>query len=104
VRKLYRIAGIIGVEFEGRPVNDVALDVAHKFIEDYGRQRGEMNYIKRAPQKTQERWRKWGIAPRGIDREIAEAMDRTTMGMDSDPDSLLSHGLRTALANGWVEA
>ncbi|MEK6690882.1 MAG: anaerobic carbon-monoxide dehydrogenase catalytic subunit [Nitrospirota bacterium] len=101
VRKLYRIAGIIGVEFEGRPVNDVALDVAHKFIEDYGRQRGEINYIKRAPQKTQERWRKWGVIPRGVDREIAEAMDRTTMGMDSDPDSLLSHGLRTALANGW---
>ncbi len=101
VRKLYRIAGIIGVEFEGRPVNDVALDVANKFLEDYGRQRGETNYVKRAPQKTQERWKKWGIVPRGIDREIAEAMDRTTMGMDSDPDSLLSHGLRTALANGW---
>ncbi|MEK6692317.1 MAG: anaerobic carbon-monoxide dehydrogenase catalytic subunit, partial [Nitrospirota bacterium] len=101
VRKLYRIAGIIGVEFEGRPVNDVALDVANKFLEDFGRQRGETNYVKRAPQKTQERWKKWGIVPRGIDREIAEAMDRTTMGMDSDPDSLLSHGLRTALANGW---
>jgi carbon-monoxide dehydrogenase catalytic subunit len=101
VRKLYRIAGIIGVEFEGRPVNDVARDVAQKFLEDYGRQRGELNYIKRAPQKTQERWKKWGVVPRGIDREVAEAMDRTTMGMDSDPDSLLSHGLRTALANGW---
>lgn len=101
VRKLYRIAGIIGVEFEGRPVNDVARDVAHKFLEDYGRQRGELNYVKRAPQKTQERWKKWGIVPRGIDREVAEAMDRTTMGMDSDPGSLLNHGLRTALANGW---
>lgn len=101
VRKLYRVAGIIGVEFEGRPVNDVAKDVAHKFLEDYGRQRGELNYIKRAPKKTQERWKKHGIVPRGIDREVAEAMDRTTMGMDSDPDSLLNHGLRTALANGW---
>lgn len=101
VRKLYRIAGIIAVEFEGRPVNDVARDVAQKFLEDYGKQRGELNYIKRAPQKTQERWKKWGVVPRGIDREVAEAMDRTTMGMDSDPDSLLTHGLRTALANGW---
>lgn len=100
-RKLYRVADIIGVEFEGRPVNDVAKDVAQKFIEDYGRQRGELNYVKRSPQKTQERWRKWGIVPRGVDREVSEAMDRTTMGMDSDPDSLLNHGLRTALANGW---
>ena len=101
VKKLYRVADIIGVEFEGRAVNDVARDVATKFLEDFGRQRGEINYIKRAPKKTQERWKKWGIVPRGIDREIVEAIDRTHMGMDADVDSLLNHGLRTALANGW---
>jgi len=101
VKKLYRVAGILEIEFEGRPVNDVAKDVALRFLDDFGRQRGEMNYIKRAPKKTQERWKKWGIIPRGVDREIAEAMDRTTMGMDADVDSLLLHGLRTAVANGW---
>jgi len=101
VRKLYRVAGILDVEFEGRPVNDVARDVALKFIEDFGRQRGELNYLKRAPEKTQERWRKWGIAPRGIDREVGEAMHRTSIGVDHDPDHLLTHALRTALADGW---
>ncbi|MCX7794518.1 MAG: anaerobic carbon-monoxide dehydrogenase catalytic subunit [Thermodesulfovibrionales bacterium] len=101
VRKLYRVAEIIGVEFEGRPVKDVARDVALKFLEDYQRQQGELNYIKRAPKKTQERWRKWGIVPRNIDREIAEAMHRTSVGVDHDPDNLLLHGLRTALADGW---
>jgi carbon-monoxide dehydrogenase catalytic subunit len=101
VRKLYRVAGILEIEFEGRPVNDVARDVAHKFLEDYGRQKGEINYLKRAPKKTQERWRKWGVAPRNIDREIAEAMHRTTMGVDHDPDHILTGGLRTALADGW---
>ncbi|MDI6744235.1 MAG: anaerobic carbon-monoxide dehydrogenase catalytic subunit [Thermodesulfovibrionales bacterium] len=101
VRKLYRVAGYLNVEFEGRPVNDVARDIALKFLDDYGRQRGELCYIKRAPQKTQERWRKWGIAPRNIDREIAEAMHRTSIGVDHDPDHLLTHGLRTALADGW---
>ncbi|MBI5204512.1 MAG: anaerobic carbon-monoxide dehydrogenase catalytic subunit [Nitrospirae bacterium] len=101
VKKLYRVAGYLNIEFEGRPVNDVAKDVALKLIEDFGRQRGAVNFIKRAPQKTQERWKKWDIVPRGIDREIAECMDRTTMGMDADADSLLTHGLRTALSNGW---
>ncbi len=101
VRKLYRVADILEVEFEGRAVNDVARDVALKFIEDFGRQKGELNYLKRAPKKTQERWRKWGIAPRGIDREVAEAMHRTSIGVDHDPDHLLLHGLRTALADGW---
>lgn len=101
VKKLYRVADILGIEFEGRPVNDVAKDVALKFLEDYSRQKGELNYVKRAPKKTQERWRKWGIVPRNIDREVSEAMHRTSVGVDHDPDHLLLHGLRTALADGW---
>lgn len=102
VRKLYRVAGILDVEFEGRPVNDVARDVATKLIEDFGRQGGgELYYVKRAPKKTQERWRKWGIVPRSIDREVVEAMHRTNIGVDHDPDHLLLQGLRTSLADGW---
>ncbi|MEW6003299.1 MAG: anaerobic carbon-monoxide dehydrogenase catalytic subunit [Nitrospirota bacterium] len=101
VRKLYWVAGIIGIEFEARPVNDVARDVALKFLEDFGRQKGEINYVKRAPKKTQERWRKWGIVPRGIDREITESMHRTHMGVDHDPDNLLLSVLKVSLADGW---
>jgi carbon-monoxide dehydrogenase catalytic subunit len=102
IRKLYRVAGILEIEFEGRPVNDVARDVALKFLEDFGRQRGgEIYYTKRAPQKTQDRWRKWGIVPRSIDREVVEAMHRTNIGVDHEPDHVLLHGLRTALADGW---
>lgn len=102
VRKLYRVAGYLNIEFEGRPVNDVARDVAMKFLEDFGRQRGgEINYTSRAPKKTQERWRKWGIVPRSIDREVVEAMHRTNIGVDHDPDHILLHGLKTALADGW---
>ncbi len=101
VKKLYRVAGILGIEFEGRSVNDVARDVANTLLQDFARQKGELNYIKRAPRKTQERWRKWGIIPRGIDREITEAMHRTHMGVDHDPDSLLLSALKVSLADGW---
>lgn len=101
VKKLYKVAGILGIEFEGRPVNDVARDVATTFIEDFGRQKGEINYCKRAPQKTQDRWRKWNIVPRGIDREVVEALHRTNIGVDHEPDHLLTHGLKVALADGW---
>jgi carbon-monoxide dehydrogenase catalytic subunit len=102
VRKLNKVAEILGIEFgNGREVNDVARDVATRLLEDFGRQQGEINFAKRAPQKTQERWRKWNIVPRGIDREVVESMHRTTMGVDHDPDHLLTHGLRTALADGW---
>lgn len=102
VKKLYKVAGILDIEFEGRPVNDVARDVATTLINDFGRQGGgEINYAKRAPKKTLERWRKWGIVPRSIDREVVEAMHRTNIGVDHDPDHLLTQGLRTALADGW---
>src|SRR5512141_1177317 len=102
VRKLYRVAGYLNIEFEGREVNAGAKDVAEKLIEDFGRQKGEGNFITRAPKKTQERWRKWGIVPRGVDREVCEAMHRTNIGVDHDPDHLLTQGLRTALADGWM--
>lgn len=102
VRKLYKVADILGVPFGGeRKVNDVARDVAVKLLEDFRRQKGELNYVKRAPKKTQQRWKKWGITPRGIDREIAEALHRTTVGVDQDPHSLLLSALRVSLADGW---
>ena len=101
VRKLYKVAGILEIEFEGRSVNDVARDVATKLIEDFGRQKGALNYIRRAPKKTQERWKKWGVVPRGVDREITEAMHRTHMGVDHEPDNLLLSVLKVSLADGW---
>jgi len=102
VKKLYRVAGYLDIEFEGREINDVARDVATKLLEDFSRQKGEVNFTTRAPYKTQERWRKWGIVPRGVDREVCEAMHRTNIGVDHDPDHLLLHGLRTSLADGWA--
>lgn len=101
VKKLYKVAGILDVEFEGRPVNDVAKDVAEIFLQDFGRQNGELNYCKRAPKKTQARWKKYGITPRGIDREVVEMMHRTAVGVDHEADHILTQGLRTALADGW---
>lgn len=101
-RKLNRTAELLGIDFgNGRGVNEVAKDVATKLLEDFTRQKGELNFVARAPKKTQERWRKWKIVPRGIDREVVEAMHRTNIGVDHDPDHLLLHGLRTALADGW---
>jgi len=103
VAKLNKVAGILGIETADRPVNDVAKEVALAFLQDFGRQQGgEINYAaKRAPKKTLERWRKWGIVPRSIDREVVEMMHRTNIGVDHEPDHLLLQGLKTALADGW---
>ena len=46
-------------------------------------------------------WRKLGVVPRGIDREVVELMHRTHMGVDQDYHSLMLQGTRAALADGW---
>ena len=39
--------------------------------------------------------------PRGIDREMVEALHRTHIGDDQDPVHLLQHAVKTAMADGW---
>ncbi|GAB4406659.1 MAG: anaerobic carbon-monoxide dehydrogenase catalytic subunit [Thermodesulfovibrionales bacterium] len=101
LEKLQKVAGILEIEFEGRAINDVARDVAEGLIADFKRQKGVLSFIRRAPKKTQERWQRWDITPEGIDREIVEAIYRTNIGVDHDPDSLLMSALKVSLADGW---
>ncbi len=100
-QKLLQLALELGVTIGDRSNNEIAVEVGEKLQEDFGRQEGEIHFLKRAPLKRQELWRKLGVAPRGIDREVTEAMHRTHMGCDQDYEDLLLHGARTALADGW---
>ena len=101
VNKLLEIAELLGVTTQGRETLEIAKDVAEKSLAEFGRQTGELIYLQRAPKKRQEIWRKLGIAPRGIDREVVDIMHRTHVGNDQDYNSLLMAGLRNALADGW---
>jgi len=100
-QKLYQVAMDFGVEIGDRSVQEIAIDVGHKAIAEFGRQEGETIFVKRAPLKRQEIWRKLGVVPRGIDREIVELMHRTHMGVDQDYHNILMGAARTALADGW---
>ncbi len=77
------------------------IDLADAVIAEFGKQDGPIKFTRRAPAKRQEIWKRLGIDPRGIDREIVECMHRTTMGVDNDHVNLLLHGLRASLADGW---
>ena len=100
-QKLYQVAMDFGVEIGDRSVQEIAIDVGHKALAEFGRQEGELLFVKRAPLKRQEIWRNLGIIPRGIDREVVELMHRTHMGVDQDYKSLLMAAARCALADGW---
>ena len=100
-QKLLQLALDLGIKIGERSNNEIALDVGETLLAEFGRQEGEVRFVKRAPLKRQELWRKLGVVPRGIDREVVEAMHRTHMGVDQDYKSLLFQGTRTALADGW---
>ncbi|MCK4472583.1 MAG: carbon monoxide dehydrogenase, partial [Anaerolineae bacterium] len=101
VNKLLEVAELLDVPTKDRETMEIAKDVAEAALAQIGNQRGEILYLKRAPKKRQEVWRRAGIAPRGIDREVVEIMHRTHVGNDQWYDSILMAGLRTALADGW---
>jgi carbon-monoxide dehydrogenase catalytic subunit len=80
---------------------DTQIALARAIMAEFGKQEGPIQFTCRAPAKRQDLWKKLGIEPRGIDREIVECMHRTTMGVDSDYVNLILQGLRTGLSDGW---
>jgi carbon-monoxide dehydrogenase catalytic subunit len=101
VAKLRTIARLYGIPIEGRAPKEIANDLADLYIAQFGQQKGEVVLTKRAPEKRQKIWREQGVIPRGIDREVVEALHRTHIGDDQDPEHILQHAVRTALGDGW---
>ncbi len=102
-KKLIAVAKKLGVETEGREIKDIAKDIVKIAFNDFGKQDDSLITFadKYASEKRKAVWKKAGIEPRSIDREIVEAMHRTHMGVDHDPLSLIAHGMRASLGDGW---
>ena len=100
-QKLMQVALDLGVEIGERSNNEIAADIGQIALGEYGKQEGELITLRKAPLKRQELWRKLGVSPRGIDREIVEIMHRTHIGVDQDYKSLLKQGVRAAIGDGW---
>ncbi len=100
-QKLLQLALDLGINIGDRSNNEIAIDIGEMLLGEFGKQEGELITLRKAPLKRQEIWREVGVAPRGIDREVVEAMHRTNMGVDQDYKNLLLQGARTALADGW---
>ncbi len=101
VAKLRTVAAKSGIPIEKRSPNEIANDLADVYIAQFGQQRGELLPIKRAPIKRQKLWHERGVVPRGIDREVVEALHRTHIGDDQDATHILQHAVKTAMADGW---
>jgi carbon-monoxide dehydrogenase catalytic subunit len=101
VAKLRVVASKYGIPIEKRSPQEIANDLADLYIAQFGQQRGKVAPVIRAPKKRQKLWEELGVNPRGIDREVVEALHRTHIGDDQDPEHILQHAIRTSLADGW---
>jgi carbon-monoxide dehydrogenase catalytic subunit len=100
-QKLMQVALDWGIGIGDRSNNEIAVEIGEKALAEFGRQKGELITLRKAPLKRQEIWRQQGVAPRGIDREIVEIMHRTHIGVDQDYVNLLTQGVRASIADGW---
>ena len=101
--KLKALAKALGIKVEGKKDNQIAIEVAEVLEKEFGKPDDEplKLLMATAPKKRVKVWEKLGVMPRAIDREICECMHRTHIGVDADPASLLLHGVRTSLSDGW---
>lgn len=107
--KLIDVANALGVattvEVDGeeldRDIDEIAVEVGEVALDEWGKSEGEVLYLKRAPEARYETWKKQGVLPRNIDREIVEIMHRTHIGVDQDYKNLMKQGTRAAIADGW---
>jgi carbon-monoxide dehydrogenase catalytic subunit len=100
-QKLMIVAGYMDIPTKDRSVEEIALAVGEKALEQFGQPHGEIIYTKRATAKRQALWHKLGITPRAVDREVTEVMHRTHEGVDLDAENILKSALRCSLADGW---
>jgi anaerobic carbon-monoxide dehydrogenase catalytic subunit len=101
IAKLRTVAAYYDIPVDKRAPEEIANDLADLYISQFGQQRGEVVSVIRAPEKRLKLWRELGVVPRGIDREVVEALHRTHIGDDQDAGHLMHHAIRTAMADGW---
>ncbi len=100
-KKMHRLAGEYGIPVENRNEKEIAKDLSLAMLAEFGSVKGDLTMAGRAPDQTREIWKSAGIAPRGIDREIVDAMHRVQMGVGASYSNMILQGARAALGDGW---
>jgi len=99
--KLRRLAEEYGIAVDGQSDGEIAKELAHFLLEEFGRQEGVLANVARVPEQQQKYWEATGTTPRGVDRDIVTGMHMTHIGVDNDPEHLIMGAVRAALADGW---
>lgn len=102
-QKLKKSAGQLGIDPEGKTVNELASIVADILLEDLSRtvpgKHKTLNAF--ATKERIEKWSELDILPIGAYHEVFEALHRTTTGTDGDWKNIMKQFLRCGLAFAW---
>jgi carbon-monoxide dehydrogenase catalytic subunit len=102
IKKLKLVASKYGIKTEDKDAQQIASEVVDVVLNEFGKQEGNLiSAASYAPPARVEVWKRNGIMPRSIDREIVEVMHRTHMGVDVDYKNIMKHAMRTSLSDGW---
>jgi carbon-monoxide dehydrogenase catalytic subunit len=99
--KLRLLSKEFGISVEGKSPLKLAEELGYAMLDEYGMIKNTLKFMNRAPKATREIWQSAGITPRGIDREVVDAMHRVQMGVGADYVNILLQGLRCGLSDGW---
>jgi len=100
--KLREVAARFGIKVEGRDSKEIGNELADVALAEFGKQEGTLISAAAYPPKTRQKiWKKQGVTPRAVDREVVEIMHRTHIGVGSDYKNLMKQGIRCCLADGW---
>ena len=99
--KLRVVARQLGIDPGEKADKELAVEVGHKALEEFGKPDGTQLMAERAPETRKGVWKKHDVMPRAVDREIVEIMHRTHIGVDQDYRHLMMQGIRASLADGW---
>jgi carbon-monoxide dehydrogenase catalytic subunit len=99
-KKLKLFAYSLGIDLN-LPEEKILEETVKKIFRMFSQQEGELISIHRAPQNLIEKWRKYKVIPRGMEREILELIYRTSMGVDHYYKNILLSAVRCSLSDGW---
>jgi anaerobic carbon-monoxide dehydrogenase catalytic subunit len=99
--KLMKIAKRIGVETEGKSINEVAKEVALAALHDFGRlDNAPCTWVETTvTEGRKKKFKDTTIMPSSINGAIAELLHQTHIGVDSDPVNIIFGGLKVALGD-----
>lgn len=99
--KLLKVAKKVGIETEGREINDIARDVAIKALEDFGKYDSEpCTWLETTiDEERKQKFKHTTIAPTAIDKSVVQLLHQTHMGNDADPVNIIFGGLKAALSD-----